>query len=49
MDFVHRPLLVARWFRARTWRPLAGLLLSSLALALAIGLIAASGHGISDR
>ena len=33
------PFLWARWFRARAWRPLAGLLLSSLALALAVGLI----------
>jgi NADH-quinone oxidoreductase subunit M len=36
------PFLWPGWFRARTWRPLAGLLFSSLALALAIGLIAAS-------
>jgi NADH:ubiquinone oxidoreductase subunit 2 (subunit N) len=35
------------WFRARAWRPAAGLLLSSLALALAIALIAARGHAIS--
>ena len=33
------PFLRSNWFRARAWRPLAGLLLSSLALALAIGLI----------
>lgn len=33
------PFLWAGWFRARAWRPLAGLLLSSLALALAVGLI----------
>lgn len=35
------------WFRAHTWRPLAGLLLSSLALALAIGLISADTGVIS--
>ena len=33
------PFLRSDWFRARAWRPLASLLLSSLALALAIGLI----------
>ena len=33
------PFLRLDWFRARAWRPLASLLLSSLALALAIGLI----------
>lgn len=33
------PFLRLDWFRARAWRPLAGLLLSSLALALAVGLI----------
>ena len=36
------PFLSAGWFRARTWRPLVALLLSSVALALAIGLIWAS-------
>ncbi|HXU19952.1 MAG TPA: proton-conducting transporter membrane subunit [Verrucomicrobiae bacterium] len=36
------PFLWAGWFRARAWRPLAGLLLSSLALALAVGLISTS-------
>lgn len=41
------PFLLANWFRARAWRPAAGLLLSSLALALAIALIAAGGHAIS--
>ena len=41
------PFLWAGWFRARTWRPLVGLLLSSLALALAIGLISASTGVIS--
>jgi NADH-quinone oxidoreductase subunit M len=34
------PFLWAGWFRARAWRPLAGLLCSSLALALAVGVIA---------
>ncbi|HEV3331474.1 MAG TPA: proton-conducting transporter membrane subunit [Bryobacteraceae bacterium] len=34
-------------FRARTWRPRLGLLLSSIALALAIGLIAVNGHAMS--
>jgi NADH-quinone oxidoreductase subunit M len=33
------PFLWAGWFRARAWRPLAALLLSSLALALAVGWI----------
>ena len=33
------PFLWTGWFRARAWRPLAGLLLSTLALALAIGVI----------
>ncbi len=41
------PFLPAGWFRARTWRPLVGLLLSSLALALAIVLIAGSTGVIS--
>ncbi len=41
------PFLWSGWFRARTWRPLVGLLLSSLALALAIGLISASTGVIS--
>jgi NADH-quinone oxidoreductase subunit M len=36
------PFLWAGWFRARTKRPLTGLLLSSLALAIAIGLISGS-------
>jgi NADH-quinone oxidoreductase subunit M len=36
------PFLWAGWFRARTWRPLVALLLSSVALALAIGLISAN-------
>lgn len=41
------PFCLPQWFAARTWRPRAGLLLSGLTLALAIGLIAASGHGMS--
>jgi NADH-quinone oxidoreductase subunit M len=41
------PFFVARWFAARTWRPRAALLLSSAALACAIGLIAAGGHAMS--
>ena len=41
------PFLWPGWFRARTWRPLAGLLFSSLALALAIGLISATTGVIS--
>lgn len=36
------PFVIAGWFGARTWRPLVGLLLSSLALTLAIGLISVS-------
>lgn len=35
------PWLLEGWFRACTWRPLAGLVLSSAALALAVGLISA--------
>ena len=41
------PFLLASWFRAATWRPKTGLLLSSVALALAISLISASAHAIS--
>jgi NADH-quinone oxidoreductase subunit M len=41
------PFLWAGWFRARTWRPFVGLLVSSLALALAIGLISANAGVIS--
>ncbi|HKV25843.1 MAG TPA: proton-conducting transporter membrane subunit [Candidatus Acidoferrum sp.] len=37
--FSELPFLFARWFGSRSWRPLVGLLLSSLALAAAIGLI----------
>jgi NADH-quinone oxidoreductase subunit M len=36
------PFVFAKWFGARTWRPFVGLLVSSLAFALAIGLIFAS-------
>ena len=44
------PFFPAWWFRARTWRPRMGLLLSSIALAIAIGIIAANGHAMSiDR
>ncbi len=41
------PFFLARLFGARAWRPRIGLLVSSLALALAIGLIAADGHAMS--
>jgi NADH-quinone oxidoreductase subunit M len=41
------PFFPKQWFRARTWRPRLGLLLSSIALALAVGLIAATGHTMS--
>jgi NADH-quinone oxidoreductase subunit M len=41
------PFLVRSWFRAPSWRPATALLLSSLALALAIALISASGHVLS--
>ena len=41
------PFLWAGWFRARSWRPLASLLLSTVALALAIGLILISTSIIS--
>jgi NADH-quinone oxidoreductase subunit M len=48
------PFLWAGWFRGRSWRPLAGLLLSSLALALAIAVISAhtrvmSIDGLKDQ
>jgi len=44
------PFFLAWLFGANTWRPRLGLLLSSVALAVAIGLIAAQGHGMSiDR
>ena len=35
------PFLWTGWFRSRKWRPMAGLLLSSLAIALAVGLMVA--------
>jgi len=41
------PFLVRSWFRAPSWRPGTALLLSSLALALAITLISTSGHSLS--
>ena len=44
------PYLAERWFGARTWRPRVSLLLSSLALTLAIALIALQGHEMAiDR
>jgi len=48
--FTTIPFFLPRMFAARTWRPRLGLLLSSIALALAIGLIAANGGAMSiDR
>lgn len=41
------PFFLAQWFGTSAWRPRAGLLLSSIALALAIALIAANGHAMS--
>jgi NADH-quinone oxidoreductase subunit M len=41
------PFFLTHVFRADAWRPRLGLLLSSVALALATGLIAAEGHAIS--
>lgn len=41
------PFIAEAWFRARSWRPRASLLLSSLALAAAIGIIYSSGHAFS--
>jgi NADH-quinone oxidoreductase subunit M len=41
------PFFPERWFRARSWRPRLGLLLSSATLALAIAFIAAHGHAMS--
>src|SRR5215472_17173758 len=38
------PFFVPRWFQARSWRPRAGLLLSAIALGLAVRQIAASAH-----
>jgi len=41
------PFFPESWFRARAWRPATSLVLSSLALAAAIGIIYSSGHAIS--
>ncbi len=41
------PFVFAGWLGARTWRPLFGLLLSSLAFALAIGLISTRSETVS--
>jgi NADH-quinone oxidoreductase subunit M len=41
------PFLVKPWFRVPSWRPVAALSLSSLALAIAIGLMWANGHSLS--
>jgi NADH-quinone oxidoreductase subunit M len=41
------PFFLTQLFRAGSWRPRLGLLLSSVALALATGLIAAEGHAMS--
>ena len=41
------PFLIKPWFRVPSWRPVAALSLSSLALALAIGFIWASGQSLS--
>src|SRR5208337_1634709 len=41
------PFFLTRWLRATSWRPSVGLLLSSLALALAIALIAGEGNAVS--
>ncbi|MFN7994478.1 MAG: proton-conducting transporter membrane subunit [Bryobacteraceae bacterium] len=41
------PFFVSRWLPPRTWRPQAGLLFSSVALALAIAVIAANGHSMA--
>ncbi len=38
------PFFVPRWFQAPSWRPRAALLLSTIALGLAIALIASSAH-----
>ena len=40
------PFFVPRWFQARSWRPRAGLLLSAIALGLAVVRIAASAHTV---
>jgi NADH-quinone oxidoreductase subunit M len=41
------PFFLPRWFQARSWRPRAGLLVSVLALALAVALIVVRTHAIS--
>jgi NADH-quinone oxidoreductase subunit M len=41
------PFLLREWFRPRSWRPVAALLLSGLALTFAIGLIFATTHAFS--
>ena len=41
------PFFITKLFGAATWRPRVGLLLSSAALAAAIGLIGVSGHAMS--
>src|SRR5262249_53899596 len=41
------PFLLTRWLAGRSWRPRMGLLISSIALAAAIGLIAAGGYDMS--
>lgn len=41
------PFLAESWFRAGSWRPPTSLLLSSLALAAATGIIYSSGHALS--
>lgn len=41
------PFFRERWFGTRTWRPRTGLLLSSVALALAIAVMAANGQALS--
>src|ERR1041384_340644 len=40
------PFFVPRWFQAQSWRPRAGLLLSAIALGLAIAQIFAGAHTI---
>jgi NADH-quinone oxidoreductase subunit M len=40
------PFFVPRWFQAQAWRPRAALLLSAIALAMAVAQIAASAHTI---
>jgi NADH-quinone oxidoreductase subunit M len=41
------PFFPERWFRARTWRPRAALLLSSVALLAAIAIMAVQGNAMS--